>query len=144
MKEYFNIEEIKHKILVIVTDRSKTMLKVGRSLLEMYPRAIQHTCFAHALHNISEQIRNKYPIVDAYVANVKKCFTKCQENIRIFRRISGAISIPPKPVLTRWGTWINAVSYHKENFNKMAIVIENLDSSSSSCIKAVKELLTKH
>ena len=58
--------------------------------------------------------------------------------------MAGDIPLPPKPVLTRWGTWINAVQYHNENFTKIAIVIENLDSSSSSSIKVVQELVKKH
>ena len=145
LKEYWNIDDIREKILLIVTDRARTMLKVVRELRSKYfNKAIHKTCFAHAVHNISELIRQKYSKVDKFVSNVKKSFTKCPENIRIFRNVTGNLPLPPKPVLTRWGTWIRAVSYFNINFNDIEKVFEQLDSKYSASVKTVKNILSKH
>jgi len=49
------------------------------------------------------------------------------------------LPLPPKPVLTRWATWLIAVTYYVDNFNSIKSVISELDEESDS-IKKAKEL----
>jgi len=49
------------------------------------------------------------------------------------------LPLPPKPVLTRWATWLTAVTYYVDNFNSIKSVISELDDESDS-IKKAKEL----
>ncbi|KAJ4443915.1 hypothetical protein ANN_05702 [Periplaneta americana] len=49
-------------------------------------------------------------------------------------------TLPPQPVLTRWGTWLNAVNYYAEHYGKIMEVIDALDSTDSSAVAAVKSL----
>ncbi|KAJ4443127.1 hypothetical protein ANN_04777 [Periplaneta americana] len=45
-----------------------------------------------------------------------------------------------QPVLTRWGTWLDAVNYYAEHYGKIMEVIDALDSTDSSAVAAVKSL----
>ena len=50
------------------------------------------------------------------------------------------LPLPPKPILTRWGTWIEAVSCYAHNIDAIKHVIHEIDSKSKS-VKKVKDLL---
>jgi len=56
------------------------------------------------------------------------------------------LSPPPKPIITRWGTWLNAVKYCCENFEKIKDVVSTFDSTISTSavsIQKAKNLLNK-
>ncbi|KAJ4444320.1 hypothetical protein ANN_06112 [Periplaneta americana] len=60
--------------------------------------------------------------------------------VLLFQIIASGISLPPQPVLTRWGMWLNAVNYYAEHYGKIMEVIDALDSTDSSAVAAVKSL----
>jgi len=39
------------------------------------------------------------------------------------------VPLPPEPVITRWGTWLNATMFYADNFETFKNVIENLDDA---------------
>lgn len=49
------------------------------------------------------------------------------------------IPLPPSPVTTRWGTWIEAACYYKEHLSKIKDIILAL-LSDSAAIKRAKKL----
>ena len=66
----------KDDILLLVTDVGLYMVKAGNGLRLLYPKLTHITCFAHALHRLSEQIRRTFPNVNLLIANCKKIFIK--------------------------------------------------------------------
>ncbi|KAJ4444507.1 hypothetical protein ANN_06300 [Periplaneta americana] len=60
--------------------------------------------------------------------------------VLLFQTITSGIPLPPQPVLTRWGTWLDAVNYYAEHYGKIMEVIDALDSTGSSAVAAVKSL----
>uniref|UniRef100_A0A1I8BPI4 Pentatricopeptide repeat-containing protein n=1 Tax=Meloidogyne hapla TaxID=6305 RepID=A0A1I8BPI4_MELHA len=48
--------------------------------------------------------------------------------------------MPPKPVITRWGTWIDAVSFYCENFEA---VVDCLNPKDASCISESQKCFTQ-
>lgn len=60
--------------------------------------------------------------------------------VLLFQTIAPGIPLPPQPVLTRWGTWLDAVNYYAEHYGKIMEVIDALDSTDSSAVAAVKSL----
>ncbi|KAJ4439533.1 hypothetical protein ANN_07657 [Periplaneta americana] len=58
--------------------------------------------------------------------------------VLLFQIIAPEIPLPPQPVLTRWGTWLDAVNYYAEHYGKIMELIDALDSTSSSAVAAVK------
>lgn len=49
--------------------------------------------------------------------------------------------MPPEPVITRWGTWIQAALYYASNLDAFSDVIEQLPSEDAASIVHVKEVL---
>lgn len=131
------------KVLLFVSDAAPYMLKAGTALRTFYPRMIHVTCIAHALHRVAESVRSKYTVVDKFVSSMKKILLKAPDRVTSFHEQCPNIALPPKPILTRWGTWLTAVSYYAEHWNEIISFVETLDPESSSAIKTVQKLLVK-
>ena len=78
---------------------------------------------SRAAHNGAEQIRARYPEVDSLIASVKAATVKNRRRRADF--LAKNIPIPPQPILTRWGTWIDATCYYAENWEVVKEIVEN-------------------
>lgn len=130
-------------IILLSTDSVAYMLKAGRILKNVFPKLKHVTCLAHALHRVAEQIRFQYPDVDSLIANIKKVFLKSPSRVRILKEKYPNMPLPPQPVITRWGTWLSAVSYYVKYFNEINLVLSCLRSSEAASIKKAKNILNK-
>ncbi|XP_003744201.1 uncharacterized protein LOC100902024 [Galendromus occidentalis] len=134
--------EVRHeKVLLFVSDAAPYMIAAGKSLKVFFPNMIHVTCVAHALHRVAEQARKIFPNVDRLIASVKKIFLKAPLRVEAFRSMLGGIPLPPQPVVTRWGTWINAALYYGEHFEPLKnFVRSHLDSEDSTAIGEAQHL----
>lgn len=48
---------------------------------------------------------------------------------------------PPQPIITRWGTWVKAVSYYCEYFKEIKNIILELDPDDAISIKETQKIL---
>ncbi|XP_018494288.1 uncharacterized protein LOC108863973 [Galendromus occidentalis] len=119
------------------------MKKAGKALKVIFPKMLHVTCAAHALHRVAEEIRVIFPDIDRLVANGKKIFNKAASRISVFRESLPAVPLPPQPIITRWGTWINAACYYAHYFDEFAAVVNKFDTDDAASIGAVKALLQK-
>jgi len=103
------------------------MCKAGKVLDTFYPRIIHLTCLIHGFHRIAETIRFQFSEVDSSIANVKKIFLKAPSRIQTFKDMYPDLTLPHEPIITRWGTWLSAVLYYSNNFEKIRNVVLNLD-----------------
>ena len=103
-------------VLLLITDSASYMIKSGTTLKGIFAHMIHLTCLAHGLHRISETIQTCYPLVDKLVSSVKKVFKKAPSRVQKFRTIAPDVPLPPQPILTRWGTWLEAALYYSEHF----------------------------
>lgn len=132
----------KDMILLFVTDAAPYMVKAAKAIKTFYPKITHVTCFAHGLHRVCEAIRNHYENVDKIISNVKKVFLKAPCRVEIFKEIYPELSLPPEPITTRWGTWLEAVNYYAINSENILNVLDNLKDDAQS-IKNAKEALRK-
>lgn len=95
---------IHDNVLLFLSDAAPYMVKSATSIQTYYSNMIHVTCLAHALHRVAEEIRIHFPNVDELINNVKKVFLKAPSRIQIFKTMAPDIPLPPRPVLTRWGT----------------------------------------
>ncbi|CAI6353976.1 unnamed protein product [Macrosiphum euphorbiae] len=51
------------------------------------------------------------------------------------------LTLPPEPIITRWGTWLSAVLYYSNTFEKIRNVVLNLDPEAAIAIKKTVELI---
>ena len=130
----------KQRMLLLLTDSAPYMKKAGRALKIFYPKMIHVTCLAHALHLVAEEVRNHSQTVDKLISNVKKIFTKSPKRITMYRQMCPDLAMPPKPIITRWGTWLKAVDFYRQNYADVKKVVASLNPKESKCIAKAQEL----
>lgn len=131
----------KDTILLFLTDAAPYMIKAAKAIAVFYPKVTHVTCLAHGLHRVCEKIRDDYSLVDKLIANAKKVFLKAPLRVTVFKTLEPDLPLPPQPVVTRWGTWLEAADYYAKNFEKIKRIVNELSSEESSAIKITKELL---
>ncbi len=70
---------------------------------------------------------------------MKKIFLKAPERIRKYRECLPDLSLPPEPVITRWGTWLEAAFFYSSNYSRIKEVVDDLDESEAESIRKAKE-----
>ncbi|KAL4132751.1 hypothetical protein QTP88_009852 [Uroleucon formosanum] len=128
-------------VLLFVSDAAPYMVKSGKSLQVLYSKMVHITCLAHGLHRVAEQIRINFPEINSLISNIKKVFLKAPYRINLFKNLAPGIPLPPEPIITRWGTWLNAVNYYCEHFLHLKNVILQLDPDDALAIKNAKQLV---
>ena len=48
--------------------------------------------------------------------------------------------MPPKPIITRWGTWIDAAVYYCDHFAEVKSIVDSFDSDDAESIAASQKL----
>jgi hypothetical protein len=110
---------VAEKFLLFVTDGAPYMIKSGRHLKVFYPKIVHVTCLAHALNLVAEKIRYQYEDVDNLISNVKKIFVKAPLRVEMYKEKLKEMPLPPQPILTRWGTWLQAAMFYSEHFDSI-------------------------
>ena len=128
-------------ILLFVTDAAPYMVKAADGLKVTFPKMIHLTCLVHGFHRVSEKIRQSFMQVDKLVSNIKSIFTKAPSRINFFKQVAPSLSLPPEPIITRWGTWLNAVNYYSNNFDIIKNIINSFDSNEAAAIRKSKQLI---
>jgi len=116
------------------------MVKAAKSLKALYSKMVHVNCLAHAHHRVAETVRGKFNNVDELVSNVKNVFLKAPFRLEIFKRGAPGISLPPVPIITRWGTWIEATFYYSDNFTNIQNIFFKLNPDDAVSIEKVLAL----
>lgn len=133
---------VKHdNVLLFVTDAAPYMVKAGKNIQALYSKMEHVTCLAHGLHRVAEEVREHFPKVDALISNVKKIFLKAPSRVLKFKCMGPAIPLPPQPILTRWGTWVEAAVYYCDHFHFIKTVIDALEENDAIAIKKAQSLM---
>jgi hypothetical protein len=120
---------------MLVTDAAGYMKTRAEGLSVSYPKLIHVTCVAHALHRVCETIHVLCPNVDKLVGNGKKMFVKSPAHrIELFKNKAPDTSLLPTPVITRWGTWLDATVYYAENFEIFCSVLNEFGGDDASLV----------
>lgn len=136
-------DEIKREnVLLFVTDAAPYMVKAAEALKMFYPKMIHLTCLAHGLHRVAEEIRQNFPEVDKLISNVKKIFLKAPSRVATFKELAPLTPLPPQPVITRWGTWLDAAVYYCENYSIIKNIVNGFNKDDASSIKIAQELFS--
>lgn len=69
-------------------------------------------------------------------------FLKAPHRVEIYKDVMPNAPLPPEPILTRWGTWIEAATFCADNFEQLKIIIiEKLKDKNVVCIKKCENML---
>ncbi|KAE9524587.1 hypothetical protein AGLY_014637, partial [Aphis glycines] len=131
----------RENVLLFVTDAAPYMMKAAKVLQSLFTKMIHITCIAHGLHRISEEVRKHFLKVDSLISNGKKVFLKSPSRINVFKTIAPEISLPPQPIITRWGTWLDAAAYYCDHFDTFSRVMQTFDKDDASSVNITKTLI---
>lgn len=131
------------KILIMVSDAATYMLKAAQHLKIFYENLIHVTCIAHGTNRVAEVIRLQYPDVNKLINNGKKIFLKAPLRVQTYREILPNIPLPPQPVITRWGTWIQAALFYADNYNAFKDMVESFPTESAESIATCQNIFKK-
>ena len=110
-------------------------------LCVVYPKMTHLTGVALVFHPVAEVVRGSYPKVDLLISSVKKVFLKAHKRVHLLKEMYPEIPLPPKPVLTRWGTWLQAVEYYAEYIDSIKNVLHAMDSEDAASIEAAQTVV---
>ncbi|KAL3109394.1 hypothetical protein niasHT_015239 [Heterodera trifolii] len=132
----------KNRVLLLVTDAAAYMKKAGKQLKVFYTNLIHTMCLCHALHRVAEKVRDEFKKADKLIAKTKAVFVKAPQRSNIYHQMFPDLAMPPKAVLTRWGTWLQAVSFYWQNFEAVKEVVNSFDPSDASCVSESQSCFT--
>jgi hypothetical protein len=115
-------------VLLFISDAAPYMTKAAKVLQLLYPKMVHVTCLAHALHRVAEEVRGSYPEVDQLIANGNKIFIKSPLRVQKFKEEAPTLPLPPQPIVTSWGTWLDAASYYCANYNEIEKIFDVFDT----------------
>jgi hypothetical protein len=72
---------------------------------------------------VAEKIRDEFKKADQLISSTKQVFLIAPQRVAIYRQLCPDLPTVPKPVLTRWGTWLSAVAFYWQNFDSVKIVL---------------------
>lgn len=132
------------KILLMLTDAAAYMTKSASALKIFYPNLIHCTCLAHGVNRVAEHIRSKFPLVNDLISSGKRIFVKAPLRVQAFKDKLPNTPLPPEPVLTRWGTWLDAAIYYANYFEGFKTVVSMFPDTLSKAIQDCKLLFIQH
>ena len=109
----------RHNLVLLLSDAARYITACTAALKLLYLRLFHVTCMVHLLHNYAEKVLNHFQQVDNLIAKVKVVTVKNKNRRNKFNKID----TPPQPVLTRWGTWLNAAEYYAKNLVKVREIV---------------------
>jgi len=131
-------ENYEDRLLLLVSDAAPYMVKAGKTLKPFFPNMIHLTCLAHGIQRAAELVRSSFKFVDMLIAETKKVFLKAPYRVQVYQELNPDLPLPPQPVVTRWGTWIEAAIFFSQNFDSIKQVIDKLPADAISVTKAKK------
>lgn len=71
----------------------------------------------------------------------KIIFLKAPSRVLIFKNNAHGIPLPPKPIITKWVTWLEAATYYCDNYKTFCEVMNMLNEVDAVSIEHVKKLI---
>eukprot|EP00477_Mikrocytos_mackini_P003746 GAHX01005035.1.p1 GENE.GAHX01005035.1~~GAHX01005035.1.p1 ORF type:complete len:355 (-),score=57.38 GAHX01005035.1:2-1066(-) len=120
--------EIKREnFYLLISDAARYMEKAASLLKNFYPSLINITCLSHLLHNVCLKIKNHFKNVDNLIGYTKALIQKNSTRRALFCDIGQ----PPTPIVTRWGSWLNAANYYIQHYEEVKEIVMGLRESGS-------------
>jgi hypothetical protein len=125
-----------NKLLLIVSDQAKYMLKAMERLKNYFPKLNHVSCLANALSLTCESIRGNCDNVNNFITLMKFALKNSPKRIQKFKDICN--KMPPTPIITRWGSWISTAVFRLDNFDAVKIFTkDHLKSNAKSIAKLI-------
>ncbi len=107
-----------NQIRALITDGASYCKKLGVNLKQKLSNFEHILCGAHLIHLIANNLMKSFSNINNLIVNVNSFFQKGSQSRRRKKWIELVGVLIPRPVKTRWGTWVKTASsickYQKE------------------------------
>jgi hypothetical protein len=125
--------------VLLISDAASYMIPAGETLKIMYPHLFHITCVTHLLHNCAMIVKSANPSINNLISSIKSATIKNSDRRMMFYEIG----LPPKPVVTRWGTWLRAAFWYAKHLPAVREIVNNFESDGLLTARA-KEAVAVH
>uniref|UniRef100_A0A0K2ULW2 Putative LOC100902024 [Metaseiulus occidentalis] n=1 Tax=Lepeophtheirus salmonis TaxID=72036 RepID=A0A0K2ULW2_LEPSM len=77
-----------YRLKVFITDNTSYCIEAGEDLRTNFPELIHITCDLHGLHRDADMVRQKFPLTNELISNVKKMFLNSARRKRVMNIIN--------------------------------------------------------
>ena len=126
---------------VLLSDAASYMVKTGKNVKELYDCVIHITCLCHALHRVCEDVKAMCSKLNKLITTVKQIYRKAGSRVLAWKKAYPHVPVPPRPVLTRWGTWVEAALYYHKYFDAVHDMVHRLKEEDAAAIPKARTLL---
>ena len=112
------------KMFGIITDNASYMKKAFELINVFCKNSVHITCWSHIFDLVAQTFRISFPEVDNFVAKMKSAFNHRKKLTSLYKRRCKVA--PPKPVKTRWSSWLKAVQVHSKHFDNYKIIFNEI------------------
>ena len=110
------------RFVLLFSDVANYMTASSATMKLLYPNLFHVTCIAHRLHSCAEKVRSHFQDIDILTARVKASTVKDKTRRQMF---SNDIGSPPEPIVTHWGSWLQAAEYYATNLVKVREIVNS-------------------
>ena len=135
---------------LLKSDAASYTCRAGNVLKEIYPNLLHVTCLAHCahcdffifkaqlclMHNCALKIKKFYKEVDDLIAALKASVVKNKTKAANF----DVCGKPPQPVVTCWGSWLDAANYYAEKLPQVRKIVNSWNGQGVIVQKAKSKL----
>ncbi|KAJ4452284.1 hypothetical protein ANN_03803 [Periplaneta americana] len=133
-------DEIKDSSIWVSIDETpdKEGRLVGNVVIGLLSEQYSERILLHC--DVLEKCNNKtiVKLFNEAMGILEKVFLKAPSRVNVLKEMYPEIPLPPKPILTRWGTWLEAVEYYAEHIDSINNVLLALDSEDAVSIDTAK------
>ena len=115
----------RNSVYLLFTDPAKYMVAAGALLQSLYPKLFHVICVAHLLRNCGMKVRSHFQDVDQLIAKAKLVTVENKTS----QATLAAIGYSPKPVLTRWRSWLYGTSYSTKYLPEVKAIVKYFEGS---------------
>ncbi|XP_017786745.1 PREDICTED: uncharacterized protein LOC108569631 isoform X2 [Nicrophorus vespilloides] len=130
------------KVLLLVSNSSRHMVKAGQYLKTMYKNLIHVTCMLNGLNQVAEEISEQVPALTRFITNFENIFYESPLRLETFKEKLPHLSQPPQVVKCRWDTWMEAALFHAKYHQEVTEIIHEF-SETTSLISECRRLLER-
>lgn len=112
------------KFILLLSDAARYMTSAAKKLAMFYENLLHVTCVIHLLHNCCMMIKNFFPNTNFLISNMKNLYIKNNSRKNYFKEKLGKL---PEPIVTRFGTWLEAALFYAKNFDDVKELVECLE-----------------
>jgi hypothetical protein len=105
-------------------------LKVATALKVFNPNLIHFICLAQEMQRVAAEVTVKFPQVNKLIS-MTKVFLKAPHRVQSYKQHLLDAPLPPEPVPTRRGTWIEAVNFCSEHLETVKSIVAKFPSESA-------------